>query len=213
MFNEKDNSIWLSIMDGKIIRTLRDGENLPGEYERTNKVGKVKREVAYPSITATITDILVETTKWGKMWAIYLRGEENGEVMDAKLSIMYNSKAATSFLCCIEGADVTKPVTLSPRESKEIKDGKEVKSTTLFINQGGKAMKWNHTKAEPNGMPAPKQTTVNGQVVWDNTDKLAFFEKIIATVILPKIKGGSVVTEPAVESTPVSKEEKEDLPF
>jgi hypothetical protein len=169
----------------------------------------------YPSVTAKIVDILVEDTDYGKQWAIMLLGEENGEDVYAKLTLMYNSKPATCFLCCIENADVTRPIEFTPKESKEIKDGKEIKSTSLFLNQDGHAIKWAHTKANMNGMPEPKQAVINGVKQWDNTDKLAFFEKIISEKVLPIIKGAAAESKSHdfVDHVDAKTESADDLPF
>ena len=82
---------------------------------------------------------------------------------------------------------------------KEV-DGKN--KSSLFINQGGNALKHAYTRENPNGMPDMEQITVNGVLIWDDTKRLAFLHNMVTTQILPKLPGtqsADAKTAPAVD--------------
>lgn len=189
----RPRTTFLSIMGGKIVQTFKT--ETPGAKTRVVGKGKNKGQTVwdkqYGSITGLIKDIHVSENEWGKQWNVELFCED-GEPgnQNFTLNMPYSSKPSKYFLLAVKNVDVTKRVEFTPWESSKLVDGATVVSTSLYIkNEGQKeSAKWFYTKEDPQGMPGLKEVMVNGKKTWDSTDQLAFFEKMVATDILPKIK-------------------------
>jgi hypothetical protein len=91
------------------------------------------------------------------------------------------------------------------RFAPHMKIENDKKKVTLFLQQGGKALKHAYTKDEPNGLPQMKQIKVKGVMQWDDTEMMEFLENMVNTTILPKLKKADPV---AVEG-----EETDEAPF
>jgi hypothetical protein len=74
----------------------------------------------------------------------------------------------------IANADISQAVKLVA-SSKIGENGKP--QTTIFVNQNGKALKWKWTKDWPGELPELEKVKVKGQMVYDNSKQLEFFEK------------------------------------
>lgn len=214
-FINNSNRTFLSVMDGKIVRRVKEGFEGAVSRQKTKGDKATVWEVRYDAVKGMITDIKTkEVEGFGKMWniSIDVEGQDALDVIPCELSMGYTSNPANCFLCCIENVDLSKPVTFAARENTRIVDGVEFKSTSLFLNQDGKAAKWAHTKDNPNGMPPKEEITVNGKKQWDSTKKMAWFEELIATKILPKLN--AVTTQEVHEAEAVEPNEgQDDLPF
>jgi hypothetical protein len=81
-------------------------------------------------------------------------------------------------LRALPNVDLQKPVTLIPK----IEMKGDVKRTSVIIAQGGKGVKWEFTKDAPGDLPPMKQIKVKGKDVWDDSDQLAYFEKMITDI-------------------------------
>ena len=58
----------------------------------------------------------------------------------------------------------------------------DVKRTSVIIAQGDKGVKWAFTKDAPGDLPPMRQIKVKGKDVWDDSDQLAYFEKMITDI-------------------------------
>jgi hypothetical protein len=74
----------------------------------------------------------------------------------------------------IANADISQPVKLIAN-SKTGDNGKP--QTTIFVNQNGKALKWKWSKDNQGELPELEKVKVKGQMVYDNSKQLEFFEK------------------------------------
>lgn len=205
-----NRAIYLSIGEGKITR--RVNEPTGKSKQRTTKEGRVVNEEIYDAISGHLIDIKVTThEKYGKFWAIYLKDGEDVFCLQTN----YSGSYASAFLKALPNADLTERVKLIPY--MKIVDGKE--KPTLFISQGGHALKHFYTKEEPKGLPQMVQRKVKGQMVWDDTDMLEFLEKMVMTEIVPKLpKSGTAQpanSKDSIEGIEVEAEEinTNDLPF
>jgi hypothetical protein len=97
----------------------------------------------------------------------------------------YSSGYSSSFLKALPNVDISAKVKLSPKMTIE----GDKKKTTLFINQHGTAAKHFYTKDNPNGLPQMVQKKVKGKMQWDDSEMMEFFENMVNTQILPKLKG------------------------
>jgi hypothetical protein len=128
-----------------------------------------------------ITDIQTKDSDYGKSWVVTIDDEGEKYILQMDYSGGYSS----AFLKALPNVDLSQKVKLSPKMTIE----GDKKKTTLFINQGGTAAKHFYTKDNPNGLPQMVQKKVKGKMQWDDSEMMEFFERMVNTQILPKLKG------------------------
>lgn len=198
---------FITILGGKFSIRAKEGEE--GAVQRTNKLGKVVWEKFYDKFTGHLVSIKVTDGTYGKSWNFGFR--DNGELYTLQLS--YSNSFATAFLKMLPNIDLTKEMTVSP-SVKEV-DGKN--KSSLFVNQDGVAIKHKYTKDVPNGLPPMEQVTVKGELVWDDTKRIAFLHEMVNKDILPKLN--QTVAEAGIATPPADVEEggeeinPDDIPF
>lgn len=169
---------FITILGGKLCQ--RVSEDTIGAVKRTNKLGNVVYEKFYDSFTGKLIDIKVQDGTYGKTWNFVFKDKEEPYT----LQLSYSNSFSTALLKMLPNIDLTKEMKISP-SVKEI-DG--VNRSSLFINQDGKAMKHAYSRENPNGMPDMEQVTVKGVLVWDDTKRLEFLDKMVHETILPKLR-------------------------
>ena len=171
--NSTSNSVtYLSVQNGKVAKRVQ--EPTPASKARTvESTGKIVHEELYDSITGKLAGISTRDGNFGKELQITLI-DDRPYVLQLKLS----SGPASSFLRALPNVDLQKPVTLTPK----IEMKGDVKRTSVIIAQGDKGVKWAFTKDAPGDLPPMKQIKVKGKDVWDDSDQLAYFEKMIADI-------------------------------
>jgi hypothetical protein len=180
---------FITILGGKLCQRVPVGTE--GAVKRTNKLGNVVNEKFYDSFTGKLINIKVQDGTYGKTWNFVFKDKEEPYT----LQLSYSNSFSTALLKMLPNIDLTKEMKLSP-SVKEI-DGKD--RSSLFINQDGKAIKHAYSRENPNGMPDMEQVTVKGVLVWDDTKRLEFLDKMVHETILPKlqaINGYSPVVAP-----------------
>lgn len=199
---QSSNAIFYGISNGKIVRQFQN--KTQSSVERINKNGKTVHEEHYDFLDGTITDITTKENEYGKFWVVILRDDETGE--NQNLQFNFSSGYANGFLKALPNVDLSQKVKLSPSAKKE---GDKTK-TTIFINQGGSAIKWYFTKDNPNGLPSLKKVKIKGKETWDDSEAMEFLENMVETEIRPKLgKTPTVVT-----GEPVTVDEDDsDAPF
>ena len=186
----REGGNFITILNGKFCQRVPQGTE--GSAERVNKLGKTVSEKFYDSFTAKLVGIRTQDGEYGKSWLFDFKDGE--EVYHLQLS--YSNSFATAFLKMLPNVDLTQEMKVSP-STKEV-DGKQ--KSSLFINQNGAPIKHAYTKDAPNGMPDMEQVTVKGQLVWDDTKRLAFLQNMVDTLIVPKLPKQSFST-PAPEGS------------
>lgn len=186
----REGGKYITIMGGKFV--VRVAEGTPGAVARVNKMGKTVHEVSYDSFTAKLINIRKRDSNYGPQMEFDFR--DNGEVYTLQLSA--SNSYATNILKILPNVDLTKEMKIQPSEKIEA-DGK--KKSSLFISQDGITLKHAFTKDNPNGMPPMEQITVKGQLVWDDTKRLAFLEEMVSRDILPKLPQDIATAAPAKE--------------
>lgn len=172
------SGVFLSISNGKLVRQFKQATDK--SVSRVNKLGREVHEEFYDSLTGTITDVKTKESEYGKFWVVSVKDNLTTHFLELK----YSSGYAVSFLKALPNIDVTKLVTITPRLNV---DG-EKKSSVIFLNQNGKAIKHFWTKDNPGEMPQLKKIKVKGVETWDDTDRMEFLEDYVKTSILPKLK-------------------------
>jgi len=182
---------FITIFNGKF--TQRVPESTEGAVQRTNKDNKVVFEKYYDNFTGKLVGISTRESSYGKQWLFAFKDEL--EVYNLALS--YSSGFASAFLKMLPNIDITKEMLVSP--SVEEVDGK--KKSSLFVKQSGAWIKSAFTKDNPNGLPKWKQVTVKGQLVWDDSEAMAFLEEMVKRDIIPKLpKQEATASTPAQQS-------------
>lgn len=191
-FGNKQSGKFFTILNGKFCQRVPDGTI--GAVQRKNKLDKLVSEIFHDTFTGKLVGVKTQDGgAYGKNWIFSF--EDNAEVYHLQLS--YSNSFAVSILKMLPNIDLTKEMTVTP-SVKEV-DGKN--QSSLFINQGGKAIKHAYTKDAPNGLPQLRELTVKGQKVWDDTDRLAFLEKMVAEKITPQLVGKAPAAEPVDAAT------------
>jgi hypothetical protein len=187
-FISNTNRTFLSVMNGKIVRRSKEGAE--HAVSRVNKKGDTVWELPYDAVKGMITGIKTkEVSGFGKMWSILIdvEGSDALDVIPCELSLGYTGNPANCFVCCIENVDLSRPVTFTAKVNTFQVNGEDIQTTSLFLNQDGKATKWAHTKDNPNGMPDKEKVIFKGKEQWDNTKRMEWFEELIKTKIGTKL--------------------------
>lgn len=194
--NNRQEGNFISILQGKFCQRVPEGTE--GAVKRTNKLGNVVYEKFYDSFTAKLVDIRVQDGTYGKTWNFVFKDKEEPYT----LQLSYSNSFSTAFLKMLPNIDLTKEMKISP----SVKDVDGKPRSSLFVNQDGKAIKHAYSKENPNGLPPMEQVTVKGTLVWDDTKRLEFLDKMVHEVIIPKLRalnGETLVTAPAEEELKV----------
>lgn len=125
-----------------------------------------------------IRDDEYDGKKYKKLSVSLVDGDERF-TLDMKLGSAY----WVGFCMTVPNVNLDHPVTLIP--SMKTENGKEKR--TLFISQGGKALKRFWTKDNPGQLPRLKQIEFKGEQVWDNTDQNNWLVEYLIHQIKPKL--------------------------
>ena|SRR6185312_1220638 len=197
---KNNNAVHLSIGDGKITKRVKQQTDI--SQSRTLKNGNVIHEEIYDGVSGIITGIKThEHPSFGKFWNVTI---QDGEEIYT-LQMNYSGGYASAFLKTLPNVDLTKRVRFSP--SMKIEGDK--KKVTLFLNQGGKALKHFYTKENPNGLPQMVQIKVKGKMQWDDSSMMDFLEKMVMTDIVPKLSGNNATPEPVA----AGEDSEDEMPF
>lgn len=179
-FSNRDKNIYFNIFNGKICRKVPLGTE--GSIERVNKLGNTVSEVFYDSFTGLLVNIRLQPDGgYGKQWAFDFK-TEGGSICTLQLGV--SNGFATALIKVLPNIDLDKVITITPNIGEY--NGKQ--TSTLFVNQDGKALKHAFTREVPNSMPDLEKKIISGKEVWDDTERLNFFEKLIMESIVPELK-------------------------
>ena len=169
----------------------------------TIREGKVARRVGeewqqYNSVSGKIREIGTRENKFGEQECFVIL-DDAGERY--QLQLKQNSSYFRAFASMAMNVDVSKAIEFIPLLKEE--NGK--KQVGLILMQDGNAIKWAHTKGNPNGMPAPEVLEKkSGEKVYDWSERDAFLlDKV--NELNARVNGGSADADTA--------EVDDDLPF
>jgi hypothetical protein len=189
------NDTYVSINDGKVVQSIKNP--IEGSKQRTNKLGKLVNELHHDYIEGFLMGMETRENDYGKQWIISIVDDS----ASFKLTIPYSGQVAKSLLKTLPNIDLNKIVKLQP--SMKIED--DIKKTSLFVSQGGSALKWAFTKDNLNGCPPMEQVLFQGKQRWDDTKQMIFLEELVKQKfanIKPPVKA-----EPKTEAKPSKKYE------
>lgn len=142
-----------------------------GKFARKNANGDIE---LFDAVDGLITGIEFQDdeyngTKFRKL-KLTLEDESQKYLVQVRTDSGYYRGLTNS----IANADINQPVKLIA-SSKLGDNGKP--QTTIFVNQNGKALKWKWSKDNPGELPELEKVKVKGQMVYDNSKQLEYFEK------------------------------------
>ena len=207
MLQEKTQGIYLTITRGMLVQRVK--ADTAGAISRQNKNGDTVWEKEYQSIEGYIRDISTREHDYGKDWVLKM---DDGKI-SCIVQMGYRSGYAVCFFNRLSNLDLTKMVKLSPFIVTE----NDKTKSRMGIFQQGATVKSAHSKENPNGMPAMKETTFKGEQVWDDTEKWAWVEEQVKSLVWPGSADKQEANGMAEFREEMNRAEKErygdDLPF
>jgi len=204
LISKQNNNVYLALVKGVITQRVKPGTE--GATQRENKKGDVVFEKQYSGLSGFIVNIRKESAEFDGVtqyqWRItFIVDGDDGK--NYILTIPEASRICGQIMNRLPNVDFTKEVDLFTGEGVDKETGKPFQWAT--IKQGGEKVMPKFTKDNPNGLPPLSRIKVRGQEMWDSSDQLAFYDKMIETEIIPKI-------ERSTHNTPLT-EEKEQTSY
>lgn len=196
----REGGNFITIFNGKFSQRVQEGTE--GAVARKNKLDKLVYEKFYDNFTGKLVGIKTQDGAYGKQWIFSFQ-----DALDVyHLNLAYSNSFATAFLKMLPNIDLTKEMLVSP----SIKEVEGKMKSSLFVKQGENWIKSAFTRENPNGMPQLKQITVKGQLVWDDTDAMAFLEEMVNRDIIPKLPKATLATTPKTAKEKLDEEFGDD---
>ena len=191
--NNNQNKTFLGLREGKILKKVVAGT--PDAVNYPTDAGEARWYLTFSSLTGYITGFRTKDGWKENTIDLCVEITDAGEVFELQMQV--GGGNFNSFVKALPNVDLAKEVTLSPKF--EVVDNK--KQTTLFINQGGKAVKFYFTKDNPNGMPdAEKITNSKGEIKgWDFADQQQFLLSYLEKEIKPKLTHRALLPKTELE--------------
>lgn len=169
--NYGSGKIFLSIADGKLVRTFKEANE--NTKQRINKNGKVVHEQTFDAITGLLTGVSKRENEYGIFIEISMKdGEDNYQI-----SAQFSGRYSSSFMKALPNVTTAEPVRLLPWSMVDKNDpSKKVTGITLYQNDGNGWVKIApyYTKEDPKGLPQMVKAKIKGKIVWDDTEMLDF---------------------------------------
>jgi len=181
------NTFYYHLFNGQICRTTKAGTE--GAQQRINKNGEEVFEVFVGGLEGMLVGIekrsfeIAGQTEYSWNFTI-----DDGE-RRCVLGVPENSQIARQLISRLPDVDMNKSVAITTGTGHDIEKDKDFQWCN--VHQGKDKLQSNFTKDNPNGMPPLKVVTFKGKEQYDNTDQLAFFDKLVHEVIIPRIKAVS----------------------
>lgn len=149
-----------------------------GKFARKNANGDIE---LFDAVDGKITSVEFQDDEYNgtKFRKLKLILEDEGQKY--LVQVRTDSGYFRGLTNSVATGDVSQPVKLTP-SSKIGDNGKP--QTTIFVSQNGKALKWKWTKDNPGELPELEKVKVKGQMVYDNSKQLEFFEKFWRSLLV-----------------------------
>lgn len=202
--NENQSIKFLNFQSGKFVQRVKPDTTgaTPRVLEKGPNAGTTVYELHFDSYEGAILNIETEASEYGQKLNILL-DVSTEEEPDAKVKITLplSSGPAKGFLSRLPVIDFKKDVCLC---GYNIKSDAGKFNSYLVPYQDGVKLNPFFTKDTPNGLPQMQQIKVKGNLVWDDTEQIEFFENLILNYF-PSVGGNSEAPTSAPEpkaSTP-----------
>lgn len=151
--NSNGGKTFVQVVNGKF--ATRVGESTPGAVSRVLSAGKNQGKLVYEKhyeyLEGKITNVSYKVLPFGAF--INLEIEDKYE-----LSVPFKSGMKRNITCQLPNVDFSLPIHI-----RAFLDKTNAKKNVVLIHQNGKSIEFAHTKANPNGLPEPVETTELGQ--------------------------------------------------
>ena len=184
--------IYLSIIDGQL--AYKVDKNEQGAVERKNKNGITVYEKYIGGIGGFLKSVKPKDSEFGKQWEITVLGQEGLFV----LNIPYSSRYANNFFLKVENVDLNHEVVILVGKYL---GNDNVSRPYLSFKQGDVKIEYYYVKDDPR-VPKGKKIVVNKKEIYDESEKLDFFESI-AQRINSKLSGD--------DATPSSQQQAKEV--
>lgn len=128
-----------------------------------------------------------------------------------QLGINVESSTYSSLVSFLANVDVSKRLTLHPKQDTINKDGKDVTRRSMLVSQEGKFAKSYFTKDDNHGLPAWETVKVGNKKVTDKSAYLAFLEEFVTKTFFDKLSEAPEPTEKPVKAKAVTQDEDDDV--
>lgn len=125
------------------------------------------------------------------------------------LNLDTNYSSYSTLVSFLKNADITKPLSLHPKETITVKDGKEISRTSLMVSQNDVFCKSYFTKDNKHGLPEWNMVKIGGKKITDKTDYLEFLEKFVQTNYISKLE--NIVKPTKKVPVPIEEAEVEEV--
>ena len=214
---ESGGGIWLSVVKGHLTQRVSAGTEGAVErvLEKGPNTGATVHELQFNFLEGRLERVYIQDTEYGKSWVFVV----SDDIKTYNLVTGYSSGYAVGLLGRLPNVDLSDNIRI---KSFYIRGNDDKFRGYLTIQQGGQKVEKAYTKEEPNGLPEIKQVEVNGEKVWDSTDRMKFFEKLVEKINAAILKINPLADQtlgnfeeetpdPDIEDAPP--EENDGLPF
>lgn len=171
--------IYVGVFEGKFVIRCKEDDPDPDKRSRKNKLGEVIWEIPYGKLEDMMLADIREAShdQYGKSWEIIMEAGNDYYL----LRLGKRSRLSSMFLSRLENIQLNKPFTLTSWYTDDEKN-------VITIWQDGEKVERAHSRENPNGLPEAKQTTVNGELVWDFSDQIKFYSGVVES-LRPHMQG------------------------
>ena len=149
-----------------------------GKFARKNANGDIE---LFDAVDGLITSIEFQDDEYNgtKFRKLKLVLEDEGQKY--LVQVRTDSGYYRGLTNAIANGDIKQPVKLIA-SSKLGDNGKP--QTTIFVQQNGKALKWKWSKDNMGDLPQLEKVKVKGQMVYDNSKQLEYFENFWKSLLI-----------------------------
>ena len=166
MFGNDEQVTYVTPFNGKF--TIRVAPDHPKAIEHVTKTGSKIYYLAYEYVEGHITGLNYKERQHEGLTYRTVEIKMVGKAgTPAVLQLNLKSRAVTGFFQVMESIDFEAPV--------KIKITRKDDADALFVEQHESYLKWSYTKDNPSDCPPMVKMVVNGDEVWDSTDRNKFF--------------------------------------
>ena len=141
-------------------------------------------EIFHGSVIGLIEKISLESSDYGKQWAIVLDTTQVGKEPEKTiLKIGIKNSYAKGIIWSLPNIDLNDDVMIKPYAFTPKGEDKERVGNTVY-QWSEAASNWSkvaqaYSKDRPNGLPKLKEMTLDGEKKWDRTKRNEFLEKMV----------------------------------
>ncbi len=194
---ESSGGTWLSVVKGHLTQRVKAGTEgaVERQIEKGPNTGSTIHELRYNFLEGKLERVYLQDSEYGKSWVFVVNDGQKAY----NLTVGFSSGYAVGLLARLPNVDLKDSIRI---KSFYIKGDDDKYRGYLTIQQGGQKVEKAYTKEEPNGLPEVERKEINGEPVWDSTERMKFFEKLVDEKINPGILSVNPLADPALDEGP-----------